>query len=217
MVSFVLIHGGSFAGSCWHRVVPLLPPPVLAVDLPGRGARARPTEGIRIADFVEAVVEDIEAAGLDDVVLVGHSMAGVTLPGVMALVPERLRHVVFVACTVPAEGERIVDTLPDDLDTSDLMALFCNDMDEARTEETRSLQVSEAAGVVTEPVSLTGLSVPVPRTWVRLERDLIIPPERQDLFAARVGARVVPLDAGHMAMLSAPAELARILREIAGL
>jgi pimeloyl-ACP methyl ester carboxylesterase len=37
----VLVHGGSFAASCWDLVVPLLDGPVLAVDLPGRG-RTRP-------------------------------------------------------------------------------------------------------------------------------------------------------------------------------
>jgi len=59
---------------------PLLEDPVIAVDLPGRGARASvdlATVGIEAC--VEAVVED--AGGWDDIVLVGHSLAGVVLPG----------------------------------------------------------------------------------------------------------------------------------------
>src|SRR5262245_59722107 len=111
VVPFVLVHGGGFAGSCWDDVVPLLPPPVIACDLPGRGTRARDLAELHVACLGDAVVRDIEANDLRDVVLVGHSMGGITLPSVMARVTDRLRHVVFVSCTVPDEGQRIVDTL----------------------------------------------------------------------------------------------------------
>ena len=81
----VLVHGGAHAGDCWEltvaelaRIAPELR--VLAVDLPGRGARPADLTALRITDFVNSAVADIEGAGLGDVVVVGHSMAGLVVP-----------------------------------------------------------------------------------------------------------------------------------------
>ena len=53
---------------------------------------------LTIADFVESAVDDIADAGLDEVVLVGHSYAGLTVPGVATkLGSARVRELVFVA------------------------------------------------------------------------------------------------------------------------
>ena len=103
-MAYVLIHGGSFTGSCWQPIVPLLPEPVVAVDLPGRGTRPRALAGISIADFVDAVVDDIESRDLRDVVLVGHSMAGLTMPGVAERIPDRLRHLALPLATLTLVG-----------------------------------------------------------------------------------------------------------------
>jgi pimeloyl-ACP methyl ester carboxylesterase len=230
-MTFVLVHGGSFAGSCWEPMLPYLPPSTLAVDLPGRGARPRPLAGITIADFVDAMVEDIESRDLHDVVLVGHSMAGISMPGVAARIPERLARLVFVAATVPADGTRIVDTLDPEiraiaegnaqrpeggkLDDATATALFCNDMTDAQTQWTLARMVNEANQLTLEPVSLAGLANPIPRTWIRTLHDIVVPPDRQMLYAERVAADVVDLDSAHMAMISHPAELAALLVPLA--
>jgi pimeloyl-ACP methyl ester carboxylesterase len=231
VMTLVLVHGGSFAASCWDFLLPHLDVPAVAVDLPGRGSRARPLEGLTIADSVDAVIEDIESRDLHDVVLVGHSMAGITMPGVAERIPDRLAHLVFVACTVPADGESTVDTLDPEIqalarknalrpeggmmDDAMATAMFCNDMDDEQIRATLSRMVPEAVHLTLAPVSLAGLRRDVPRTWVRTERDLIVPPARQDLFAQRTGSTVVSIDAAHMAMISRPAALARVLMDLA--
>ena len=58
-----------------------------------------------------AVVAEIEPRDFRDVVLVGHSLAGITLPGVAACVPDRLSRVGFVAATVPEHGQSVVEAL----------------------------------------------------------------------------------------------------------
>jgi pimeloyl-ACP methyl ester carboxylesterase len=230
-MTFVLVHGGSFGASCWEPLLPHLPSSTVAVDLPGRGSRPRPLAGITIADFVEAVVEDIESRDLRDVVLVGHSMAGITMPGVAGRVPERLARLVFVACTVPADGTRIVDTLDPEiraiadqnaprpeggkLDDATATALFCNDMTPEQTRWTLDRMVNEANQLTLEPVSLAGLANPIPRTWIRTVHDIVVPADRQAEFAGRVDADVVDLDSAHMAMISHPAELAALLLPLA--
>ena len=83
--ALVLVHGGAHAADCWdltvdeiHRQAPELS--VLAVDLPGRAGKPGELAALSIGDCVESVVADIEDAGLRDVVICGHSMAGVIRP-----------------------------------------------------------------------------------------------------------------------------------------
>ena len=83
-MTYVLVHGATFDGSCWDLLLPHLDGPAIAVDLPGRGSRPADLTQVTIQDFVDVVVDEIECCDLHDVVLVGHPLAGITLPGVAA-------------------------------------------------------------------------------------------------------------------------------------
>ena len=66
-----------------------------------------------IADYVDSLVADIESAGLEDIVIVGHSMGSMPLPGVVTkLGAARVREMVFAAALLPPEGTSIVDSSP---------------------------------------------------------------------------------------------------------
>ncbi|HEY2427826.1 MAG TPA: alpha/beta hydrolase [Acidimicrobiales bacterium] len=235
----MLVHGGGFDARCWDLMLPHLRHEAVAVDLPGRGGVLPPRREVTVSDFVAHVAGVITERDLRNVVLVGHSMAGITIPGVADRTPERIAHLVFVSCTVPADGASVMGSLDVDvdslasggagpgaesgsgsesgsLDPALAEAIFCNDMDEAQRAWTVARLVPEAPGVITEAVDQRGLRRPIPRTWVRLLQDVIIPPEQQDRFAETVGGcRVVELNAAHMAMISRPAELAAILDGVA--
>ena len=74
---------------------------------------------------------------------------------------------------------------------------------------------SESLAVLTEPSDLTGLSRPIPRTYVRLARDASIDLDAQNrMIATLAPVDVVDLDCGHMVMVSAPSELARVLSDL---
>jgi pimeloyl-ACP methyl ester carboxylesterase len=115
--ALVLVHGGGHAADCWEltidelrRQAPELT--VLAVDLPGRRGKPGDLYTLNIADFVESVVADIEEAGLGDIVLAGHSMAGLTVPGVLTkLGSSRVREMILATAFVPPEGKALADTL----------------------------------------------------------------------------------------------------------
>jgi pimeloyl-ACP methyl ester carboxylesterase len=115
--ALVLVHGGAHAADCWdltideiHRLAPELT--VLAVDLPGRRGKPGDLRTLTIADCVNSIVADIEDAGLDDVVIVGHSMAGLTVPGVVTkLAASRVREMILAAACVPGEGDAMVDVM----------------------------------------------------------------------------------------------------------
>ena len=81
----VLVHGGGFAGSCWDLLLEHLDGPVLAVDLPGRGRHPAALDSVTLESAAASVVADIDAAGFDEVVLVGHSLAGCSMPAAIGL------------------------------------------------------------------------------------------------------------------------------------
>jgi pimeloyl-ACP methyl ester carboxylesterase len=201
--------------------------PALALDLPGRGARPADLATLRTADFAAAVVEEIEAAGLSRAILVGHSLAGITLPLVLERIPERIAHAVFVACTVPREGQSVLDAIemPDDLrpqraellDEDRARAMFCSDMDDEHARFVLSRLCPEALGPMSEPARLAGLRQAIPRSYVKLLRDQTLSPSMQDEFARNAGPGCIvrELDAGHDAMVSRPRELAAVLNRIA--
>jgi pimeloyl-ACP methyl ester carboxylesterase len=95
MTTFGLVHGAWHGGWCWEKLVP---------ELEARGHRAvapdLPAEdlGATWEDYGRIVADAL--AGVDgDVVLVGHSMAGMTIPVAAGLRP--VRRLVFLCALIP--------------------------------------------------------------------------------------------------------------------
>ena len=113
MASFVLVHGAWHGAWCWARVLPRLRAAghvAHAVTLTGSGDRAHLLSAdIRLATHVQDVVATVEAEELADVVLVGHSYAGLVVTGaadqLLAANPARVRHLVYVDAVTPHPGE----------------------------------------------------------------------------------------------------------------
>jgi pimeloyl-ACP methyl ester carboxylesterase len=230
-MSFVLIHGATMGAASWDRLTPRLEGEVLAVDLPGRGARAdADLRSVTLDDCARAVVADVLERDLTDVVLVGHSFGGVTVPRVMALLPGRVRSVVLLSAVVPEDGTRVLDQIDPDVratveesiaggiytvDADAATYMLCNDADEEQSAHILDLLVDDAAALLTERVDLSGYRLPVPRTYVQLSRDQCYPPELQARSTHRTAADVVTLDAGHMAMVTLTDQVADVLNKIA--
>ena len=232
MTPIVLVHGGGLDRRCWDRLVPHLDGPVLAVDLPGRGVHPAPLDSVSFADCAESVRADVDAAGFDDLVLVGHSLAGCSMPAMIGLLGDRVRHAVFVACTVPEDGRSAFDTLdpeiqamiqaapepvePRPMDAEMARVVLGTDLDDEQFAWCAERLVAEAPRLTADPVDLSPLRAPMPRTWVRTLQDIIVPAAKQSRFADNVGnCTVVDVDAGHMCMVSRPERLAEILDDVA--
>jgi pimeloyl-ACP methyl ester carboxylesterase len=232
VTAVALVHGGGFGASCWDLLVPALKAPAVAVDLPGRGSRPAPLRDVTFASCAEALREEVDAAGFDRFVLVGHSLAGCSMPAMVDLLGDRVSHLVFLACTVPEDGTACLDTLDpevralaadsgasDELGTlprEAAKAMFGNDLDDDKFEWCISRMVPEAPRLVTDLVDLAPFRRPIPRTWIRTLHDAVVPPAKQERFARNAGdTPIVDLDAAHMSMISRPAQTAALLDEIA--
>jgi pimeloyl-ACP methyl ester carboxylesterase len=233
----VLVHGGEHAGDCWDLTVAELrrqAPELrtLAVSLPGHGGKPGNLATATIGEWVDSVVADVEEAGLDDIVIVGHSMAGVTVPGVVTkLGSPRVREMILATAFVPPQGLAIVDTLggplawfarrgakigkPMKLPTAAARYAFCNGMTREQRAFTLSRLYTESVRVPAEPVDRSGLPQDVPRAWILTTRDRALSVRSQHNSIKALGgvATVIPIDACHEVMISHPERLARILIE----
>jgi pimeloyl-ACP methyl ester carboxylesterase len=232
----VLVHGGAHAADCWDLTISELAvrsPELrtLAVDLPGRAGKPADLATVTIADWVNSVVADIEDAGCGDVVVVGHSMAGLTVPGVVAkLGAARVREMILLTAFVPPQGKSVVDTLRGPLAPLARSAgwierrsfpmppalaryAFCNGMTRERRRLTLSRLCMESPNVIFEPVDRSHLPAAVPRTWIMTLDDRALS-VRQQLYAIeQLGGvdTMICLDGCHDVMFSDPAGLATIL------
>ncbi|MEZ4281826.1 MAG: alpha/beta fold hydrolase [Myxococcota bacterium] len=224
MPSFVLVHGGAHGAWCWERVVPLLARDprvdrVLAVDLPGHGARLalKPQDEITLEDYVDSVVADILAADLEGIVLVGHSLAGITIPHVAARLPERMRRLVYLSTTNPELGRSVMDEMQSNplspisrgIDTT---AAFCSDLDAETAAWLEGRLGPQPMGPMEAKVTRVAGPPGIPSTYVLLEEDEVLPPAYQLEHARRIGVdEVVRIAAGHSVFASRPAVLAERL------
>lgn len=230
MVTFGLIHGSWHGAWSWGPLVAELAEQgyaAVAMDLPTEDCDA----GAR--EYAQAVVDALSDVQ-DEVVLVGHSVGGLTVPLVATMRP--VQTMVFVAAGVPSPGrshwdqsqdgrlrvggvyERAVvddqgrNLLPPDV-AADVLYHECPpDVAQWAASQLRW----QAQKIVREPTPLDEWPN-VPSRYVVCRRDRIVRTEWQLAEASvRVGDRSpVELDSDHSPMLSRPRELAAVLADIA--
>lgn len=242
--SFVFLHGGGQGGWVWDETIAAIGQQAgdaarcLALDGPGCGAkRGRNTAALTFEDITSELISDIEAAGVTDAVLVGHSQAGTFLPAMQALRPDLFRKLVFVSCIAPDPGLTVVEMTgqrmretghtqgsraftDEDLPMRErYRIMFCNDMHKEQAEA-----FLDKLGLDQWPASSYSAAgwhydhlKHVPVAYVLCDQDAILPVEWQERFAVRVHAETTPrIDAGHQVMNTRPEVLAEVLLAEAG-
>ena len=139
----------------------------------------------------------------------------------------------FVNCVVPPHGkgnfhvvgERVREMVDRygvgedgrSLHPDAIRAYHCNDMDEEQTRFAIAGMVKDARKPLHRPISLAGIKAnPIRSTWILGMRDQVILPDVQRQCVATLRdcgcpVDVVEFDAGHMAAISRPQELAAVL------
>ena len=106
--TFILVHGTWLGGWSWQyvrRILQRAGHDVYAPSLSGCGDRAHMMNpDIGLDTHIQDIVNIIDFESLDNVILVGHSFAGLVITGVADARRDRIRRVVFFDALVPAEG-----------------------------------------------------------------------------------------------------------------
>ncbi|WP_128800987.1 MULTISPECIES: alpha/beta fold hydrolase [unclassified Streptomyces] len=241
MPTYLLVHGAWHSGRCWERVVPLLESAghrVFAPSLTGYGERAHllgPEVGLDT--HVEDVVALIREQQLTDVVLVGHSYAGLVISSVANEIPERIAELVYLDAMFPRHGETAVDVQPITQQLIDLAAqsdsawripplperpapfgLF-GVTDPADVAWLRSMLSDQPVRCLQQPVRLDNPAADaIPRTHIHCvggQPEGItrrpVPPVQPN----GTPAQVWELPTGHDCMITMPAELSDLLLKLA--
>lgn len=104
MTTFALVHGAWHGSSCWAPTAARLHDlghDTVTVDLPCDN----PAAGL--VDYATTVLEALAPTTSDDIVLVGHSLGGVTVPLVAAARP--VREMVMLCAMVPTPGMALTE------------------------------------------------------------------------------------------------------------
>jgi pimeloyl-ACP methyl ester carboxylesterase len=204
MTTFVLVHGAWHGGWAWERVVPLLPhavAPDLTLD-----------RDVGLTDHVDEVVAVIDGLADPDLVLVGHSYAGLVVRQAADLRPDRIAHVVLVEGWAGPDGVSLADLAP----FMDRVFRAVRDGWRVPVPDPATLGITAAdAGrlrehplrTLTESTALSGAVDWIPGTGVYC-RPEVLPFGR---IATRLGYRPVALDGPHDVMLTDPAAVAEVL------
>ncbi|AZQ32569.1 alpha/beta hydrolase [Streptomyces cyaneochromogenes] len=225
MTNFVLVAGAWLGAWAWDEV---------AAELRSEGHDAHPLTLSGLAEkqgvpagqqtHVQDIVGEVERLDLRDVVLVGHSYAGVPVGQAAERLGDRLTHVVFVDAMVPVDGESSLSGWPSDEVREAIAAsgfwppMGADDYaGQGLTDEQIARIVNGSTphpgATAIEPAVLTGDLVELAGTYVKCLLDSdepwgaaadLLKSDRWDL---------VNLNTGHWPMFSQPKELARILHE----
>jgi pimeloyl-ACP methyl ester carboxylesterase len=238
--SFAFLHGGGQGSWVWEETLAALrqltrtrPAHLLALDAPGCGSkRGRETANLTVDDVTDELLTDIGAAGLSDVILVGHSQAGTVLPRMAERQPGLFRRLVYLSCCAPLPGQDIQqmigggvhgshrDEVGWPLDPATVTheqqwaACFCNDMDATATAAFiarlgRDMWPLQTMTATDWRYAHLGA---VPSTFILCNQDAILTPPWQLRFARRFKVeRIVRIDGGHQVMNSRPQALAELL------
>jgi pimeloyl-ACP methyl ester carboxylesterase len=223
MATFVLVHGAWQGGWTWRRVANGLRRAgheVFTPTMSGAGERAHhTTPAIGLRTHVDDLVAVLTFEDLREVVLVGHSYAGLVVREAADRVPDRVARMVMVDAWAGRDGESVDDRAP---------RFFADWVGSATVDgliappPPAALGVTEPADVAflaprltpqprrtfAEPTRLTGAADAIPTTAVVSAPGGPVPFAG---WAAEFGWPTTTVESGHEVMVTAPGALTALL------
>lgn len=230
MATFVLVHGAFHGGWCWQRLTPYLQTAghvVYTPTLTGLGERSHllsPT--INLTCHIQDVINLILYEDLDDVILVGHSYAGMVISGVADQCAARIARLVYLDAFVPENGETALDqwldrswlkipNMPSSpegwyIPTPSPEAMGVTDAEDAAWLAAR--MVPHPVKTQTEKLLLVNQAAEgIPRTYILCSVNSPEMGKAVDRIKNHPLGQILTLETGHDAMITAPKEVAALL------
>jgi pimeloyl-ACP methyl ester carboxylesterase len=240
-----MVHGSWHWGGCFQKIASLLTAegyPTLAPDLASHGFDPTPYDSIETMEQYAAPVEEILNKIQVPVVLVGHSMGGVTLNYLGEKYAEKICALIYIAAFMVPRGKRALDYILMNKSSNKVPELFTivSQVNEGRglKLDLTSIALLKAAfygdcsdhdiSIAARNVLPIQTTVPdlyvsqvtterygrIRRVYIESTKDRAIPIETQRKMIEDVpGAKIVTLDTSHSPFFSQPSKLARALIE----
>ena len=226
MTAFVLIHGSGQNSGCWARVGELLSASGHAVAIPELPKRA---PDLGLAAYAAGIAKTVVQPRT---IIVAHSFSGIFLPLVAHAVD--CAQLVFLAAVIPEPGKSVrqqfgedagmfhrdwIDAGPRWFETSQVEGVarefLFHDCDEATMPwALDTVELFDTRHLVTEPAPFTEWPG-VPSASIVCTQDRTLTPQWIRKMSVRRGMPIVELQAGHCPHVSRPADVARILEQLA--
>jgi surfactin synthase thioesterase subunit len=233
---FVFIPGAGMSDWIWTKLKPLLHLDYVTVS---RRIENNTYENRLKCDFEDIMSyanQIIEQSGFDEVILVGHSGAGL-IAGELGKRNPKIKHIIFLAANIPVHNETALDSFSEEIrnkniegvkmqakaDTIPMKMLeaqfrtyFCN---QSLEEDINYLMEQsfqpEPLCVLTHQVDWSDYPE-IGMTYVISIEDKTISVAQQEQFASNLGIRdIARIDGDHMMMISRAKELSELLNYIA--
>ena len=207
---------------------------VIAPDLPGQGDDLTPLTCITLSSSVQYVVNLIDALPAEEqVVLVGHGLAGMMISQVAEERSERIHCLVYLSALLPHHGDTVMQiteqhpnvAFSEGLEVDDLCVslppemattFLHQDCDPNDAREAISRLTPQALLPLMTPVRLSERFESVQRVYVSCRYDLALSTTLQrQMYGAMPCKQVSWLMSGHAPFLSAPNRLAERLHGLA--
>jgi pimeloyl-ACP methyl ester carboxylesterase len=237
--TFVLVHGAWHGAWCWAAVINQLErlgDRAYAVDLPGHGMNVVDRATVTLDRYVNSVADFIERHDLKNVVLAGHSLGGLTIPGVAAKIPNRIKRVVWVTALVMLDGEPLADakdsplaaiansrpdrSIPLEMMGEAFLKGLTNDMSQPMIDYLKTAVCPQPAAPMITPVAMKPyFDTGIPSSYLVCEDDQTpVPgaPNWHPHFSSRLKNPTLKfIKCGHEVMFTRPVECAHALHDLA--
>ena len=226
-IGFVLVHGAGFDVWVWDDVLSLIETPTLAARFPGRDDDQSVPDELRLSDYTDAVIEQIDQWETSRVILVAHSIGGAVCMEVASRIADRVVGFIGVSAVIPEPGESFLSCFPlhQRLIQQALIRFagtqppegiirdsLCNALTDEQADRVVAEYIPESRYLFTD--SVNGNIPAVTRRYIQTSQDQSIKPKLQGKMATSLGTDdIVTLETGHLPMLSRPGELASTLEE----
>jgi pimeloyl-ACP methyl ester carboxylesterase len=233
METIILVHGAWADASSWDAVVPLLKAKgheVIAVNLAGHGKDSTSFATISFQTYADQVKAAIGTR--TQVILVGHSFAGMVISQVAEEIPTQIKKLIFLAAGLPHDGDDLLSLSKQDpashigkyltVDQAHGAAIIAKEgvADVFAADAPQQIQDYLTANIKPEP--LAPLATPVHLTEKKygsirkvyihtLNDHAISYPAQQAMVKAGKVEKVYALPSSHTPFLSMPDKLAAIL------
>jgi len=242
MATIALVHGSWHWAGCFEKLTPHLKEnghTTIAIDNASHGKNTlKWTQVDSMATYNAELIEAIESIN-DKVVLLGHSMGGVTLTHLADIMPEKIDKLIYLAAFMTSPGKSVTDCLqamPEEaasaelasiikpvgdwvgigLDTKNIAGLkeaFCADCSDKDIELAAEHLIKVNSSVPNVYVPVT--AAPLERHYIVCRQDKTIPePQQREMISAFPDTVVHELDSSHSPFLSQPKTLARLINSI---
>lgn len=225
--TLVLVHGAGGSRLHWPAELRRMDgATVYTLDLPGHGRSDR-RGCVAVGEYATAVVSLLDAVGVDEAAVVGHSMGGAVAQTLALEVPERVRALVLIATGARLRVSRaILESIEADLDgAAELITQYAwsSQADPSLRELGRETLQTTGADVLLGDFTACDefdvmdrlADIEAPTLVINGTADMLTPLKYGRFLVEQIprGRLVAIGGAGHMVVLEKPEEVADAIRE----